>query len=43
MTKFENSLGIHTGEGLARKQPEPIIKEGDGVGTGPFTEQIVKG
>jgi len=24
MTKFENSWCIHTGEGLARKWPEPI-------------------
>jgi len=24
MTKFENSWGIHTGEGLARKQPQSI-------------------
>jgi hypothetical protein len=26
MTKFENSWGIHTGEGLAQKQPKPIGK-----------------
>jgi hypothetical protein len=24
MTKFANSWGVHTGEGLARRQPKPI-------------------
>ena len=43
MTKFEYNWGIHTGEGLARKQPEQIGKECDGVGVGPSTEQVVKG
>ena len=31
MTKFENSWGIYTGEGLARKQPKPIGRRVDGV------------
>jgi len=43
MTQFENYWGIHTGEGLARKYPQPIGKECDGVGVGPSTEQVVKG
>ena len=43
MTKFENSWGIHTGEGLARKQPEPIRRRVTGYGWVRLQSRYCKG
>jgi hypothetical protein len=43
MTRSEKCWGIHTGERFGSKIASANRKEGDRVGVGPVTEQVLEG